>query len=210
MDRKIFFVAACVMALAAPVVASAADQGNWYVGVDAGQAHYAGLAGQVAVPAGGTSHFSDNDLGYRLTGGYQFNEYWGLEASWVDLGTAEMDITATTPTPGTLNEKAKAHGFLVAGTGTWPFNDQWSAFLRFGMINGHVDVDAAGSGSLAADTGSQSSTDWKTIYGIGLNWNFYTNWIARIGWDQYRNLGNQNKTGEGNVNLVTIGIVYRF
>ena len=210
MSRKIIVIAALAAALASPLAANAADQGGWYVGLDAGQAHYAGLSGQVATPPGGSSHFSDNNFGYRVTGGYQFNEYWGLEVSWVDLGTAEMDITATTPTPGTLNEKVKTHGFLVAGTGTLPFNDQWSAFLRLGMIDGHVEVDAAGTGSLVADSGSQSSTDWKTTYGVGLNWNFYSNWTARIGWDQYRNLGNQNKTGEGNVNLASIGVVYKF
>ena len=217
MNRKIFVAAALATALALPLAANAADQSGWYVALDVGQAHYTGIMGQVeaigGIPpasSGVTTHVSNNDTGYRLSGGYKFNEYWGLEASWVDLGTAEGDGSVTSPSPGSINGKIKSYGFVVAGTGTYPFNDQWSIFLRLGMINAQKEVDVTASGSLAPAAETTSSTDWKTTYGAGLNWNFYSNWAARIGWDQYRNLGNQNKTGEDNVNLASVGIVYKF
>lgn len=189
-------------------LAAQADSGAWYLSADAGQAHYSGAAGQA--PAGSTSHVSDSDTGYRFTGGYQFNEYWGVEASYVDFGQAETDATVTTPTAGTLSGKRKAHGFVFAGTGTYPFNDNWSGYLRFGTIDGHVENNLTGTGSLSGLTATQSSTDWKVTWGIGVNWKVASNWILRAGWDQYSSLGNQATTGENDVNLTSIGVVYRF
>ena len=208
MKTRIFFLAAVAASLSLPLSAYAADDG-FYLALDAGQAHYSGVSGSVTA-FGGTSHVSDSDTGYRFTGGYQFNQYWGAEASYVDFGQAEADVTVTTPSAGTFSAKRKAHGFVFAGTGTYPFNDVWSGFLRFGGIIGHVQVDATGTGSLATATGSQSSSDWKVTYGVGVNWKLTENWTVRAGWDKYSSLGNQNKTGENDVGLLSIGVVYRF
>ena len=209
MKTRLFFIAIAAVALGLPFGVQAADEGA-YAAFDFGQAHYSGLTGSVPAPAGFTSHTSDNDTGYRFTGGYQFNQYWGAEASYVDFGQGEIDLTQNSPGNDTLNGKVKAHGFVFAGTGTYPFNDAWSGFLRFGAIVGHVEDEVSGTGSLAVLNGTTSSTDWKVTWGLGVNWKFDPNWSVRAGWDQYSSLGNQNKTGENDVNLLSIGVVYHF
>lgn len=195
-------------AISLPLASQAADDA-WYVSADFGQAHYSGVTGTVA-SLGGASHVSDSDTGYRFSGGYQFNTYWGAEVSYVDFGQAEADVTIPAPAAGTFSGKRKAHGFVFAGTGAYPFNEDWSIFGRFGAIMGHLETESAGTGSLAGSTGTQSSTDWKVTYGIGVNWKLTNHWILRAGWDQFSSLGNQNKTGETDVNLTSVGIVYRF
>lgn len=207
MNIRNLIVILALAALGLPFTAQA-DTSAWYLAADVGQAHYSGVSGQA--PAVGTSHVSDSDTGYRFTGGYQFNEYWGLEASYVDFGQAETNVTVTTPVAGALSGKRQDHGFVFAGTGTYPFSDNWSGFLRFGTIIGHVQNKVAGTGSLSTSTVDQSSTDWKITYGIGVNWKVADNWILRAGWDQYSSLGNQNKTGENDINLMSVGIEYRF
>lgn len=206
MKTRVFFLSA-LAAMCLPLAAHADDMA-WYGAFDLGQAHYSGVSGPVAA-LGGTSHMSDNDTAYRFTGGFQFNRYWGAEASYVDFGQAELDLTTTVPA-GTYAAKRQVHGFVFAGTGTFPFNDSWSVFARLGGIMGHVKVAATGTGAFAAATGSQTSTDWKVTYGVGVNWTLTENWIVRGGWDQYSSLGNQNKTGENDVNVIGIGVVYRF
>ncbi|MGE5624050.1 MAG: outer membrane beta-barrel protein [Bacillota bacterium] len=208
MKTKLFFIAAALAGLSLPLAAHAADEG-FYLAADAGQAHYSGLTGQVQ-SFGGVSHTSDSDTGYRFTGGYQFNQYWGAEASYVDFGQGEANVTVTTPSAGTFSAKRKVHGFVFAGTGTYPFSDNWSGFLRFGGILGHVAIDGTGTGSLASSTDSPSSSDWKVTYGLGVNWKLTYNWVLRAGFDQYSSLGNQDKTGENDVNLLSVGVVYRF
>lgn len=209
MNGKIAVLAVLLSAMALPVAASAADQSNWYVGFDVGQAHYAGLMDGVTVPAGITSHVSDNDNSFRLSGGYQFNRYFGLEAGWVDFGSGEIDLASASPA-GAGSGKIKAHGFFVVGTGMYPFTDQWSVFGRFGTIDGHKDFTWSGTGSLTALSSNQSSTDWKITYGVGVDWMFHSNWSARAAYDQYANIGNHNKTGEDNINVLSVGIVYHF
>ena len=207
--RWMFFGTLAAAALGLSSAAQAADEG-WYLAADLGQAHYSGLTGTVNTPAGFTSHTSDNDMGYRLSGGYQFNQYWGAEVGYVDFGQGEINLTQNSPGTDTLSAKVKAHGFVFAGTGTYPFNDTWSGFLRFGAIDGHVENDLSGTGGLAILTGTTSSTDWKVTWGLGVNWLVASNWTVRAGWDQYSSLGNQNTTGEHDVNLLSIGAVYRF
>ena len=201
------FLIAVVAALGLPLAAQADDMA-WYGAFDLGQAHYSGITGSTAA-LGGTSHSSDNDTAYRFTGGFQFNQYWGAEASYVDFGQAEVDVTTTLPA-GTYSAKRQVHGFVFAGTGTYPFNDSWSIFARLGGIMGHVKVAATGTGAFGATTGSETSSDWKVTYGVGVNWKLTGNWIVRAGWDQYSSLGNQNKTGESDVNVASVGVVYRF
>jgi len=208
MKTKVILFGALAAAMSLPLSAYAADDG-FYLGFDVGQAHYSGVTGSLA-PFGGISHVSDSDTGYRFTGGYQFNRYWGAEASYVDFGQAEANVDVTTPSAGSFAAKRQAHGFVFAGTGTYPFNDTWSIFGRLGGVMGHVKVDATGTGSLATATATQTSSDWKVTYGAGVNWKLAENWIVRAGWDQYSSLGNQNKTGESDVNLASIGVVYRF
>ncbi|HEX6550269.1 MAG TPA: outer membrane beta-barrel protein [Gammaproteobacteria bacterium] len=209
MNGKIAALAALLSAMALPVAASAADQSNWYAGFDAGQAHFAGLTNGLTLPAGVTSHTSDNDNSFRISGGYQFNRYFGVEGGWVDFGSAELDLTSTSPA-GTGSGKIKAHGLFVVGTGMYPFTDQWSVFGRFGTIDGHKDFTWSGTGSLAGLGSNQSSTDWKLTYGVGVDWMFHSNWSARAAYDQYANIGNHNKTGEDNINVISVGIVYHF
>lgn len=208
MNRYIAVFAGACLALLLPLSTNAAGP-DWYVGFDAGQAHYAGLMDNLVTPAGTTSHTSDNDNSFRLTGGIQFNKYWGAELSWVDFGSAEVDLMGLTAAD-TASAKVKAHGIVLAATGTYPLSDQWSIFARFGGINGHKEDNWTGQGSLAGYTGNVSSTDWKVTYGIGANWSFHPNWRLRLGYDQYMNIGNHNKTGEGNINVLSVGIAYQF
>ena len=207
-----------------PIIASAAGSG-WYLAADRGQAHFADIAAQpdpfvfkipIIVGFESSSSASTQHTGFRLTGGYQFNQYWGLEASYVSLGQATINNNYIDPTDQhvvTAEVKNRAHGWVLAGTGTYPFNDQWSAFARIGAIDGYLEQDVSlinvCLGCYTPPT-SVSSTAWKVTYGVGVNWSFAHHWIVRLGWDQYRNLGNSNTTGEYTVNLDSIGIVYRF
>ncbi len=204
-----------------PIIASAAGSG-WYLAADRGQAHFADIAAQtnpsvfkIPISSFVSSSASTQHSAFRLTGGYQFNQYWGLEASYVSLGQATINDNFF-DTVGfatiTAEVKNRAHGWVLAGTGTYPFNDQWSVFARIGAIDGYLEQDLSiinGCPGCYTPT-SVSSTAWKATYGVGVNWSFANHWIVRLGWDQYRNLGNSNTTGEYTVNLDSIGIVYRF
>ena len=185
-----------------PIIASAAGSG-WYLAADEGHAHFADIAVQtnpsvfqIPISSLVSSSASTQHSAFRLTGGYQFNQYWGLEASYVSLGQATINNNYIDPTDQhivTAEVKNRAHGWVLAGTGTYPFNDQWSVFARIGAIDGYLEQDLNIINvcpSCFITPTSVSSTAWKATYGVGVNWSFAHHWIVRLGWDQYRNLGN--------------------
>jgi OmpA-OmpF porin, OOP family len=198
-------------------VAAIADGSGVYVSGDVGQSHFSGIAGQsesmvanqVLLGMPSTSIYRDNDTGYRLGVGYQFDPYWGLEASYADFGQASIDINSASPAVSS-NTKLKAHGWVLAAIGTAPISEDWAFYARLGAIDAYVEQNVENPGfEIPTTESSTSSTDWRATYGVGVSWSFAPNWSARLGWDQYRHLGNSS-TGERNVNLTAVGIAYLF
>ena len=237
MHIRYSIVVCLVLLMALPAIANA-DSSGWYIAADVGRSHFGDVAAQSdqivtqisqdtsGGPPATTS--TDTDTGYRLTGGYQFSPYWGLEASYVDFGRATITENAAslrgcppnTPPPyclgpevgGVVDATLKAHGWVLAGTAAYPFNDQWSVFGRLGVISGNVELDV-NSTPIYADPPSvsdSSSGHLHTTYGVGVNWSFANHWSARLGWDRYLSLGNSSTTGKYTLELTSIGLVYRF
>ena len=164
----------------------------------------------------------DSNAAYRLTGGYQFDAYWGLEISYVDFGKATIteDPAALTVCPiclqpaisGVVDATIKAHGWVLAGTATYPLNDRWSLFGRLGVIDANVDLDVNSTPIYAnpPSVSDSSSGHLNTTYGVGVEWSFANHWSARLNWDRYLSIGNSNTTGKYTLELTSVGIMYRF
>jgi OmpA-OmpF porin, OOP family len=208
--KSIFILVIAIAIL--PMVANA-DNSGVYVSGDVGQSHFSGISGQTnnmsLLGMAYTDTYTDNDTGYQLGIGYQFDRYWGIEASYVNFGQANMNINSIS-TNVSSDTKLKAYGWVIAATGSAPISDNWAVFVHLGAIDGHVEKDVNNTG---IDTPtveySTTSTDWRATYGAGISWSFASNWSARLGWDQYRHLGNSS-IGENNVNLASIGVIYMF
>ena len=66
--------------------------------------------------------------------------------------------------------------------------------------------DASAGGFSASD----KSTKVKTTFGIGASYGFTPQFAVRADFDTYRKLGDSNTTGEGTVDMISIGVVYKF
>ena len=218
-----------------PSLAFAADEG-WYVAFDTGHSSFAdhtGFASSVIAPVRRNvivtpATYSDGDSGYRLTGGYQFSQNWGLELSDVRLGkqsartslvTFPSSISCGLPCEDSYvaDAKREIRGWSLTATGSWPFADQWSLFGHAGFIAYHSELDTdvtpisgigAGNGSVPPSV-SGTVTGLKPTYGFGVKWSFAEHWDARLGWDRYQNMGDAS-TGTTSVNLASLGVGYRF
>jgi OOP family OmpA-OmpF porin len=136
------------------------------------------------------------DKGFKLGGGYMFNRNFGVEAEYVRLGQATVTGTAA------FSGSAKAHGVVVSALGVWPINDQFSVLGRLGFINGTIEVSSAGQ--------SDTSTDLKLAYGLGVAYSISKEWSVRLEYDLYSGLGNSSTTGQSDVDLLSLGVVYKF
>lgn len=198
------------------LAASAFADGAEYVGVDLGSASYSGLR-DITGPFGRYYHTvdtpfvgssTDHDTAFRLTGGYQFDPYFGLETGYQDLGQVEIKGSVTypalIPSPTPVDNKVHAHGFIAEAVGRWPIADDWALYGRAG---GFFDVVDYEQGIPASSTSDRSI---KFTYGVGVTWTVSEPIGVKLGWDRFGNLGAPYTTGQFSVDVLALGLVYTF
>lgn len=198
----------------------AADLTGWYGGIGAGQSKFkdadsgnqfeSDLAAS-GITASGTS-VDDKDTGWKLFAGYQFHKNFALEGAFIDLGKASLNTTVTavngspvTPMPMSGSFKAK-NGFYLDAVGILPIYDNFSFFGKVGAYS----IDAELSASALGATASNSERKSDLTYGLGLNYNITKNVGIRGEWERFRKVGDTNKTGQTDIDLLSIGVVYKF
>jgi OmpA-OmpF porin, OOP family len=187
-----------------------ADDTPWYVGADIGQSRAKIDDANIGQSGGRFTAASisnnDSDSGYKLFGGMQFSPNIAFEAGYFDLGT--FRFIANTQPPGTFTGSTKVSGLNLDMVGIWPITTQFSAFGRLGLV--YVDVsDSFNGNGFASVPGSNSSKrDVSYKFGFGLQYDFTAKFAGRAEAERYR-----VKTPDGNegdVDLLSVGVVYRF
>ena len=176
---------ALVSLLALPGVALSQDIPGWYLGFGIGQSKFkdacSGLSGSC----------DDTDTGGKFFGGYQFSKNFDLELGYADLGQAKS---------GGATFGAK--GIEVAGVGMLPLGGSgFSALARAGLFSWKAD--------LKAPTGSTDATGTDLTYGVGVKFDFNRDFSARLEWQRYKDVGDQNKTGQSSIDFIGASVVYR-
>jgi len=110
---------------------SLADSG-WYVGGSLGKTYVDENIDGV--------QFTADSMSFRLSGGYEFNDYFGVEASYLDLGT----LKDTVDVGGQMIPVATtARGYSLAATGRLPISQRFAAKGRIGYLfsDGETTID---------------------------------------------------------------------
>ncbi|MES2184071.1 MAG: OmpA family protein [Pseudomonadota bacterium] len=202
---------AAVAAFATPVLAQDAP---WYLGANVGRSSTAiddgrirsGLAGMGLATSGISDR--DHDTGYKLFGGYRFSKNIALEAGWFDLG--RFGYTASTVPAGTLGGDIRVKGLNLDLVGTLPLTNRLSVLARAGITNARSDGRFGATGAArvpyASTNPSQRATNYK--FGAGLAYDFSDTLGMRVEAERFRisdAVGNK-----GNIDLLSVGLVYRF
>ena len=183
-------VLAVLAALAISVPAFAADTGGYLVG----------MVGQTKVKDIDTTGLTnvsvdDKDTGFKLGGGYAFHRNFGVEATYVGLGKASASA-------GGQTVEFKSSGIAVVAVGMLPVTNQVTLLGRLGFIDATVKATAPGA--------SEKSTKVRTTFGIGASYSFTPQFAVRGDFDRYSKLGDDATTGESDVDMLSIGVVYKF
>lgn len=174
--------------------AAFAANAHWYVAAGVGQSRFSGIEAYNPISP---NSFGDTDTGYRLSLGYQFNPYLGVEASYVLLGQVTGNSSTFTgsgggPTCGLpcmqsydTSAALKTHGWSLEVTGTYPFNNHWAIYARLGGIKAYSELNFDFTPTPPyyyppASTTSKTSRDTDVTYGLGVRWLFTDHWAVRL------------------------------
>jgi OOP family OmpA-OmpF porin len=191
---------------------AAADDTGWYAGASLGQSR-ATIDDQRISNAlratgftGVTLTDDDRSTGYKLSGGYQINKNFALEAGFFDLGN--FGYKATTVPTGTLNGNIKLRGVNLDVLGMLPVTDNFSAFGRAGISYAQARDAFSGTGLVQVTNPNPSERKANYKVGLGLQYAFSEALAMRAEVERYRI--NDAVGNRGDIDMISVGLIYRF
>jgi len=148
----------------------------------------------------------DRDTGYKLFLGYKYNRHFAVEAGYFDLG--QFGFAATTVPAGTLNGTIKIKGVNLDAVGILPINEKFSVFGRIGVAYAEAQDSFSGTGAVNVLNSNPSKREANLKYGGGLQYDFTPSLGMRFEAERYRI--NDAVGSKGDVDLLSLGLVYRF
>jgi OOP family OmpA-OmpF porin len=160
---------------AAAFGASAQDHG-FYAGAGVGQSNV------------NEGTYDDNDTGFSVFGGYQFNRYFGLEAGYADFGKIEPDVAGPS---------LEADSVYLTAVGSLPITDKFSAYAKAGFHRWNLNDP------LPLLTGKTDDSGTDPTYGVGVQYRFNDKVALRGEYSRF-------ETGDANLDLAQVQVRYDF
>jgi opacity protein-like surface antigen len=205
-----------------------ADDGNFFINADAGQANY-------HVDLSNSSVFgnslNNSDAAGALRFGYRWHSVvdYGLEAGYVDLGNVNSTVYAPPMGGWTQHTNLKDRGWLLGGNLKYNITPNWYVSARGGWFRPQIEgsgtsrysecVPAPGYLCPAVLPGtsfyqySYSQTVSGEYFGAGAGYNFSPNFSLGLSYDYYRSgrFNNVSTMISGvNVGTFSVSAEYRF
>ncbi len=182
-SKTLWLAGMATAALSVPVAASA-DSG-FFVGGSIGSTTVDETFDGIDLDADSTA--------YRITGGYQFGELFGIELSYQDFGDVDETIVVG---PVSSLTSISADGWTLGGTLGLPLSDNVSLFGRAGVFFWDADVRVDG---FSIDVPS----DENPYYGAGARVDLSRNFSLTGDWSRFE-LDNVD------TDVISLGFEYRF
>lgn len=151
-----------------------------------GSVYIGGSIGQADYKDGSVGDSDDKDTAWRILGGYQFNRHFAAELGYHDLGEVSSSAGAT-----------EGNAWELVGVASYPLASQLSVYGKLGGYRGELEGPGA----------RETNTD--LTYGVGLQYDFARQVGVRGEWQRYEKMGG-GAAGETDVDVLSVGVVYRF
>ena len=181
--------------------ASAQDASKWYAGAAVGQAKFHDLCQGVPVSC------KDSDTAWKFFGGYKFHPNFSAELAYNDFGKGNANGTISGVS---VNADAKSNAWELDGVGTWPLGNKFSVFGKLGLYRAKVEL--TGSAAVAGFSGSSSanSTNTGLTFGAGGMYDITPAIAARLELQRYSRVGSDDVGGKSDVDVISIGALFKF
>lgn len=184
----------------------------WYIGAGAGQSRAniddARLIRSLTANGATLGSFTTDERGrgFKVFAGKQLNQYVAIEGGYFDLG--KFGFNATTSGNGVLNGEAGFRGANLDLVGQLPLTQRFSLLGRIGMNYAKASTHFTGNRLAAVTNPNPSERKIGAKAGLGLEYKFSEALAMRAEVERYRindALGNR-----GDVDLISLGLIYRF
>lgn len=183
-----------------------------YMGISAGESRAHIDSGRITQGLLGAGFTTDSlsedrrDTGYKAFVGFPLHPNWAIETGYFDLG--RFGFTANTTPAGSLTGTARVRGFNLDLVGNLPITDRWSLLGRVGAAYAQTRDQFSGTGAVTVLDPSPSKRETNYKYGLGTQYAFTRALTLRLEAERYRI--NDAVGHRDNVDLVSLGLVYRF
>lgn len=148
----------------------------------------------------------DRSTGFKAFGGYQINKNFAVEGGYFDLG--KFGYTAATVPAGSLNGNIKLRGLNLDLVGIVPLTEKFSVFGRAGLNYAQARDSFNGTGAVLVTNPNPRKNDTNYKLGLGLQYALSDSLAVRAEAERYR--VNDAVGNRGHVDLVSVGLIYRF
>ncbi|MEX0963956.1 MAG: outer membrane beta-barrel protein [Pseudohongiellaceae bacterium] len=207
---------AAKMSLLALAIASsqfaAAAESSWYLGANVGQTE-ADLDSRGIIARQSAAGFTntrlekdDEDVGFKLFGGYQMSKYLAVEGGYFDLG--KFGYKTFMSPAAVFDVDTKLRGVNIDLVGKFPMTEKLHGFGRFGATRYQSKDNNRGWGAIAISPFGDKDYDNSHKYGVGLQYDIDTNLSLRLEAERY-NIDDV-MLSSSDVDMYSLGLVYRF
>jgi OOP family OmpA-OmpF porin len=183
-----------------------------YVRISAGESKSKfdnGATAQSLVGAGVTAGaLTEDERGnaYKAFIGVPLSPNWAVEAGYFDLGRFGFD--GVTSPAGTVMGTTRVQGLNLDLVGTLPITERWSLLGRVGAAYAETKSSFSGTGASGVSALPSSKRDTHYKYGFGTEYAFTPALTMRLEGERYQ--VNDAIGQRANVDLISVGLVYRF
>lgn len=209
--------------------ALAADPGTgFYFGVSGGNAKYDieqddlddvalfSFTDNGAIPLNPTSSFDDTGNAFSLIAGYRFNPYLSVEGGYIDLGSTKYRASSNVRIPGlgtfpsTIGIDLSAKGPFAAAELGAPLGAGFDVHTHLGGFFAKTEFDISVSLSTFNNGDTVSANSADLFAGVGLGYRISDNFGASLDFTRFKDVGDEDKTGEGDITSFRLGVTYTF
>lgn len=145
------------------------------------------------------------DRGFKLFVGKQLNQYFAIEGGYFDLGN--YNFSAVTTANRAVTGETKLRGLNLDLVGTLPLSQRFAILGRVGAQYARTKTDFNGAAIAVPGNRYSSDSNFGAKAGLGLEYKFSEALAARV--EMERNRINDGVGRRGNVDLISIGLVYK-
>jgi len=194
--------------------AAAQDRGT-YIGIGLGQSRIQADTGAIDTAArragfaASTTTADEHDTAWKLYLGHQYHRNFAVEASYTDFGRFSLGTQTTGPV-ASLSGSVRGYAVSLDAVGLAPVSERFTLFGKVGIQHWDVNTQAAtlAAGTATTATTSARGNDWKL--GLGARYDFTRNVGVRFEWERFVNVGDSATTGRSNIDVLAVGVQYRF